>query len=173
MLMYHSFSFIQEQAPKHAAILLSGHLLTLHGWQVLVTGVERERALLETVVQQAPQARYLIGGTSLAEYAALIEHAALVICNDTLPMHLADAVATPEVVLFSGTDYEEQWRPRLTSFRLLRRQTVCHPCYLFECPIGLACLDILPEEVVEAVQTLLTETGIVKMSGYPLITGGN
>ena len=126
---------------------------------MLVTGVEREARMLEELIEHALQAHCLVRGTTLAEYAAIIERAALVICNDTLPMHLADGVGTPEVVLFSGTDYEEQWRPRATQHRLLRRPTACHPCYLFECPIGLPCLDISPEEVVEVVETLLDEVG--------------
>jgi ADP-heptose:LPS heptosyltransferase len=63
-------------------------------------------------------------------------------------MHLADAVNRPQVVLFSGTDLESQWRPRRAPARLLRRATPCAPCYRFDCPIGLACLDIPPEEVV-------------------------
>lgn len=129
--------------------------LQQRGWQVLVTGVEREAALLHEVQQNAPNVSILREKMTLAQYAALIERAALVICNDTLPMHLADALCTPEVVLFSGTDYEEQWRPRSTVARLLRRPTPCHPCYLFECPIGLPCLDITPEEVVAEAETLL------------------
>ena len=132
-------------------------LLTRRGWPRLVTGIEREAVLLAELMQHAPDARCLVGGATLAEYAALVERAALVICNDTLPMHLADAVGTPEVVLFSGTDYEEQWRPRATAHRLLRRPTSCHPCYLFECPIGLPCLDIPPEEVVENCDAVLEE----------------
>jgi len=106
---------------------------------VLVTGVERESAQIEELKQYAPDVHCLVGGTTLSEYAALVERAALVICNDSLPMHLADAVGTPAVVLFSGTDYEEQWRPRSIRYRLLRRHTACHPCYLLECPIGLPC----------------------------------
>ena len=138
-------------------------LLTRRGWPILVTGVEREAVLLAELMQLAPDARCLVGGATLAEYAALVERAALVICNDTLPMHLADAVGTPEVVLFSGTDYEEQWRPRATAHRLLRRPTSCHPCYLFECPIGLPCLDISPEEVVENCDAVLEEARSVGM----------
>ena len=101
----------------------------------------------------------MLSQTTLGEYAALIESAALVICNDTLPMHLADALSTPLVVLFSGTDLEEQWRPRNTLARLLRRPTACYPCYLFECPIGLPCLDVKPEEVAAIVQELLARKG--------------
>jgi len=133
--------------------------LTQRGWQVLLTGVEREAALLQDVQHTAPDVHVLIEKTSLVEYAGLIECATLVICNDTLPMHLADATRTPEVVLFSGTDYEEQWRPRSTLARLLRRLTPCYPCYLFECPIGLPCLDIAPEEVVTEAEALLAMRG--------------
>ncbi len=147
-------------------------LLTRRDWQVLVTGVERESALIQEVIAHAPKARYLIGDTTLAEYAALVERAKLVICNDTLPMHLSDAVRTPVVVLFSGTDYEEQWQPRATRARLLRRETSCHPCYLFECPIGQPCLDISPEEVVEEVETLLVESGTLGPIANSLLPGG-
>ena len=148
-------------------------LLTRRGWPVLITGVEREAALIEELLEYVPMAHSLVGATTLAEYSALIEQAALVICNDSLPMHLADALRTPEVVLFSGTDYEEQWRPRTTRFRLLRRATACHPCYLFECPIGLACLDFTPEEVVEEVEALLEDTGTVKVADQTLRAGEN
>jgi ADP-heptose:LPS heptosyltransferase len=146
-------------------------LLTRRGWQVLVTGIEREATMVEEVLQHAPMAHGLVGTTTLAEYAALIDQAALVICNDSLPMHLADALRTPEVVLFSGTDYEAQWRPRVTRSRLLRRATACHPCYLFECPIGLACLDISPEEVVEEVEALLEDSGTGIASDRSLLAG--
>ena len=136
-------------------------LLTRRERPVLVTGVEREAALLEEVTAHAPNVHCLLGGTTLAEYAALVEQAALVICNDTLPMHLADAVATPAVILYSGTDYETQWRPRAIRYSLLRRHTSCYPCYLFECPIGQPCLNIAPEEVVDVIESMLLESDIV------------
>ena len=60
------------------------------GVQALVTCVQREAALIEEIRPVAPWASYLIGQTTLPEYAALVERAALVICNNTLPMHLAD-----------------------------------------------------------------------------------
>lgn len=145
-------------------------LLTRRGWPVLITGVERESALIEEILEYAPQSHSIIGMT-LAEYSALIEQATLVICNDSLPMHLADAMRTPEIVLFSGTDWEAQWRPRAASSRLMRRETACHPCYLFECPIQRACLDIAPEEVIEEVEAMLEETGTVKVADHSLRVG--
>ncbi len=126
---------------------------------MLVTGVERERPVVEAVLAAAPEARGLLGRTTLAEYAALVERAALVVCGNTAPLHFADALGTPLVVLYSGTDYEGQWRPRAVPHRLLRVPTPCHPCYLFQCPIGQPCLDIAPAEVVAAVEGLLAEVG--------------
>jgi ADP-heptose:LPS heptosyltransferase len=125
-------------------------LLTNTGCQVLVTGVEREGSLTDMVHERAPEAAYLAAKTTLGEYAALIERAAVVVCNNTLPLHLADALLTPVVCLYAGTEYEEQWRPRFTRSLLLRRPTPCQPCYLFECPIGQPCLDIAPAEVAGA-----------------------
>jgi ADP-heptose:LPS heptosyltransferase len=147
--------------------------LSRRGLQVLLTGNEQERVLVDDVLQVAPKASSLIGQTTFPEYAAFIERAALVICNNTLPMHLADAVGTPVVVLFSGTDLEEQWRPRKTLARLLRQPTSCYPCYLFECPIGRACLDISPEKVVAVVEALLTDLSVHKRADQLSLSGGH
>lgn len=130
-------------------------LLGERGWPVLVTGVERERAMIESIMTHAPSAQYLLGGATLSEYAALVDQAALVICGNTLPLHLADALMTPVLGLYSGTDYESQWQPRFTRCRLLRAATDCHPCYRFTCPIGQPCLDIAPEAVVRAAEELV------------------
>ncbi len=137
------------------------HLLRRRGWQVLLTGVEREAELIEESRSHAPGVRCVIGQTTLAQYAALVERSSLVICGNTLPLHLADALGTPLVVLYSGTDYEAQWRPRAVPATLLRRPTACHPCYRFTCPIDLPCLDIPASEVVEAAERLLERTAPV------------
>lgn len=134
-------------------------LLRADGWPVLLTGAEREADLIAEILRVSPGTAALVGGTSLPELAALIDRAALVISGNTLPMHLADAVGTPALTLFSGTDLEAQWGPRSTASRLLRRPTSCHPCYRFDCPIGLPCLDIPPEEVVAEAEAMLHAAG--------------
>ena len=125
------------------------------GYQVVITGTAREAELVGRVAALADGACVLAEATTLPEYAALVERAAAVVCGNTLPLHLADAVGTPVVALFAGTDLEEQWRPRSTPARLLRRPTPCYPCYRFDCPIGQPCLAIEPAEVVATVAALL------------------
>ncbi len=130
-------------------------LVTTTAWPVVISGAEREAATARQLAAAiGPGAVSLAGETSLAELAALIDRATVVVTNNTLTMHLADAVGTPEVVLFAGTEREEQWRPRQAPARLLRRSTPCSPCYRFDCPFDRACLDLPPREVVAAVLEL-------------------
>jgi ADP-heptose:LPS heptosyltransferase len=140
------------------------------GLPVLVSGSEREA---ESVAQIGREAGVptLIGETTLPEFAALIELAAVVVCGNTLPLHLADAVGTPLIVLYAGTDLESQWGPRVVPHRLLRRQTACTPCYLFDCPIGQACLEVTPEEIAAAVVGLLP-TAIGSPAAIPTMERG-
>lgn len=127
--------------------------------QVVIAGAERDRTLAEDVLNAAPDAAGMIGDASIREFAELIRQAHVVVCNNSLPLHVADAVATPVVALYSGTDLESQWRPRRSPSVVLRRPTACHPCYRFKCPIGLPCLDIDPGEVANAVQALMRQPG--------------
>jgi ADP-heptose:LPS heptosyltransferase len=124
------------------------------GIRLLVSGSERERDWVTTIGRDV-DVPVLAGATTLQEFAALIERARVVICGNTLPLHLADAVGTPLVVLYAGTDLVGQWQPRSAPHRLLRRETACTPCYLFDCPIGQACLDVAPEAIAAAVVELL------------------
>ncbi len=128
------------------------------GIRTLLTGVEKERPLVAEAATKSPASAVLVGETGLPEYAALIERAAIVLCGNTLPLHLADAAGTPVAAAFAGTDLESQWRPRAVPHVLLRRPTPCHPCYRFDCPVGLACLDVPPAAFVDAALGLLPTT---------------
>jgi ADP-heptose:LPS heptosyltransferase len=127
------------------------------GMRVVVTGSpgDRERSS-EILSVLGSSAVNLVGQTTVPQLTALVEHATLALTNDTSVMHLADAVNTPEIVLYSGTELESQWRPRRTRHILLRRPTSCSPCYAFDCPRNLECLDIPPQEVAAAGMELLS-----------------
>jgi ADP-heptose:LPS heptosyltransferase len=88
--------------------------------------------------------------TTVPQLAAIIRRASLLIANNSASLHLADAFRVPMVILYSGTEYESQWMPRNAPARLLRRYMSCSPCYNFRCPYGMECLDIQPQEVVDA-----------------------
>jgi ADP-heptose:LPS heptosyltransferase len=144
--------------PSGRFALAARRLSEETGWPVVVSGTDADRGrsgdLFDALDGRGVD---LVGATGLPELAALVEGARLVLTNNTSTMHLLDALRTPGVVLFSGTELEEQWRPRHTPHRLLRRKTTCSPCYAFTCPYNLECLDIPPEEVTEAGLSLLAE----------------
>jgi lipopolysaccharide heptosyltransferase II len=127
------------------------------GMPVVVVGSQREAETIAPVSAAAQNGNLisLVGKTSLPQLAAIIQGAALVVANNSASIHLADAFQRPIVALYSGTEYESQWAPRNSPTRLLRRPTDCSPCYRFECPYSMECLDIPPREVVEAALDLL------------------
>ncbi len=134
--------------------------LRQRGWQVLLTGSERETDQLEAVCTAAGQNLPLLTDLTIQEYAALLALSAVVVCGNTLPMHLADATGTPVVALYSGTDEISQWRPRGVPAGILQNLVPCSPCYLFECPIGTPCLDIAPADVIRNIEALVPPAGV-------------
>ncbi len=128
------------------------------GHQVVVLGGVKDKSLGEQVIASASGAVSLCGLTTIADLAAILQRARLLVANDSGPMHVADAVGCPMVILYAGTELEEQWRPRTAPARLLRRPTSCSPCYRFECPNALECLAFGPQEVVAEALALLGET---------------
>ncbi len=82
------------------------------GLPVVVTGNTDQRRLALQVAAAAglPQRSVLAGQTGLAQLAALVADASLVVCGDTGVAHLATAYGTPSVVLF-GPVSPRHWGP--------------------------------------------------------------
>ncbi|MFI6368027.1 glycosyltransferase family 9 protein [Nocardia sp. NPDC050630] len=86
--------------------------LAANGHRVVITGTHDEIRLANAVAEKAglsPTAVYA-GRTDLAELAALVAAAALVVCGDTGVGHLATAFGTPSVLLFGPTP-PHRWGP--------------------------------------------------------------
>jgi ADP-heptose:LPS heptosyltransferase len=123
------------------------------GHRVLVTGGPGERALTATVA--GTRGVDLGGALGLAELAALLDGAAAVVVGNTGPAHLAAAVGTPVVSLFSPVVPAARWAPYGVPTVLLGDQDA--PCRLTrarECPVpGHPCLtSVTADDVVAAVE---------------------
>ncbi len=93
----------------------------------------------------------LAGQTTLRELAAALKFCALVLTNDTGPMHLAAAVGASVVAIFGSTSPELTGPIFSSRARIVRGPAPCSPCFRRECPIDLRCLrDIETEQVVAA-----------------------
>jgi ADP-heptose:LPS heptosyltransferase len=124
--------------------------LARKGLPVVVSGPAAERDLVTAVVGDAAGVVGMAGGLDVPGLAGLLAGAAVAVTNNSGGMHLADAVGTPVVALFAGTEDEGQFRPRSVPAVVLRVPTWCSPCRQFRCPFALECLDVASDTVVAA-----------------------
>ena len=129
------------------------------GCHWVVTGGGSDRELAGSITKSigerigGEKITSVAGDTTLRELCALLRAAALVLTNDTGPMHVAAAVGTPVVVPFGSTAPEltgPAFTPS-TPHQLILGDAACAPCFLRECPIDFRCMrDITVERVVAA-----------------------
>lgn len=134
------------------------------GTAVVLTGTEEEGELCRRIAAAVPGAKDLSGRTPVGVLAALLEGAALLLGNDSGPMHLAAAVGTPVVAVF-GPGSPGKTRPWLPpeKHRCLWAALPCSPCrqaFWRECrpsPAGKPpCLEgIHPDAVLGACMELI------------------
>ncbi len=86
--------------------------LIAHGITPVVIGSAREAPLAAEILAAAPGSIDLTGRTSIEDVAALGAATALVVGNDTGPVHLAALVGAPTIVLFSAAGVPAQAAPR-------------------------------------------------------------
>jgi ADP-heptose:LPS heptosyltransferase len=143
-------------SPERNAALVQA--LAGRGRRVAVTGGAAERALTALVAGPArPGVADLGGRLDLAALAEVLARADAVVVGNTGPAHLAAAVGTPVVSLFSPVVPAERWRPWKVPHALLGRQeAACAGTRARACPVpGHPCLDGVPvERVAAAVERL-------------------
>jgi lipopolysaccharide heptosyltransferase II len=132
------------------------------GIWTIFTGVRKERSLVEGIQEiMAVPSHNLAGELSLAEMAALLKAAPLLISNNSGPVHIAAAVGTPVVDLYALTN--PQHTPWNVPHRVLNRDVPCKYCFKSICPEKHHhCLDLVTaDEVVEAALDLLEASEVV------------
>lgn len=124
---------------------------------IFTTGpTNREQALLKELEGKAPGMRTIRPIPTVAHFMALIKSASGIICNDSLPAHLASGLNTPIVVFFGPTTVS-QWEPKGKSIVLAAENCRClghSPC----CLEKVHCLSkIEPTMVAQALRSIIKE----------------
>lgn len=128
-----------------------GNRLVQHlGCQIFVTGNQSEKELVEQVSSQIPGAISVYGQLPLRSLAGLIKKMSLMIVNDTGPMHMAFAMHTPTVALFTPTDPKLCGPYFATRAQIIEKKKTCTPCLKKKCHEPFCLLQISPDEVYEA-----------------------
>ena len=118
---------------------------------VLLGGKGEEELGMEIANQMRTPPIILSGKTSIQELMSILTRCAVLVTNDTGPMHIAQALGVPVVAIFGSTD-PEVTRPVGEDFCVIREPVRCSPCLLRACPIDHRCMsNISTDQVVRAV----------------------
>jgi len=132
--------------------------------RVVIVGSAADRELATQVVSAiGARAIDATGQLSLLASAELIGRAAVLVTNDSAPLHLASAMQTPTVAIFGPTVPQFGFGPLAPRSIVLGNSSLaCRPCDRHgpqRCPLGhWRCMrEITPRQVAAAVQELVAQ----------------
>jgi ADP-heptose:LPS heptosyltransferase len=131
------------------------------GARVLLIGSAADRPLVEGILgRMETPAVDAAGALALGDLPALLTGLTLLVAADSGPLHIAEAVGVPAVIIGGPADLRE--RDLRTPHRLVQQHLPCLPCVSafkapYACPLGHhRCIgDTQVEEVWEAVRAML------------------
>lgn len=131
------------------------------GVPVVVAGGPDEATACQKASHGIPAVN-LAGKTDIGEMVWLAKRAKVIICNDSMALHMASALKVPNVAIFCSTVPAFGFGPWKNRAIVVEKELSCRPCGRHgkrECPQGTeACMrEIPPEQVLAAVNTLLGE----------------
>ncbi len=142
---------------------LAGRVRAGGGFPVVLGG-GGDAALGHDILAAGPGAN-LAGETSILETAAVLERCAVLVTNDSAPLHLATAVGTRVVALFGPTVRGFGFYPLGPGDVVVEQDLPCRPCSLHgddRCPRGhpRCMVDVEVDEVGARMASLETPPGL-------------
>jgi lipopolysaccharide heptosyltransferase II len=133
-------------------------LLIKDGRKVVLLGSGSDQKITSSIKAAHPEVIDFCGQTNLAEAAALLKKARLVVCNDSGLMHLAAAGGARIIAVFGPTHPEEKKPLAAGNIAVWKGEELeCSPCYhdgnFPECEHRECMKKITPREVFELSKT--------------------
>src|SRR6202011_67790 len=121
------------------------------GSAVVLIGGADDRETCEQIASRVNLAVVNVAGElSLQASSSLLRRCDLLICVDSGPQHLAAAVGTPCIALFSQRNQRRRWYPYGSNHIVLEGSVECHTCLLDTCPHDNRCMKQIGIEDVLA-----------------------
>lgn len=105
----------------------------------------------------------LTGKTTFLQLAEVLKNCNLLISCDSGPVHVAAAVGTPVVGVYTARDYPECWYPWGKQHIILKKDILCQACLKTECETMDCIKGITPEEVLKACDQILRNNSKAKV----------
>lgn len=143
----------------HEGFRQTAQYLMDKGFDVLLLGAPEDMETNRKVAEGLPVTD-LAGRTSIADALYIVKHAKLVICNDSMSLHMASAFKIPTVVIFCATSPSFGFGPWKNNAVVVEKTLHCKPCSRHgqrKCPNNTyACMREIPfKQVTEAIETVL------------------
>lgn len=134
-------------------------LAETHGATILIFGAANEIPIARELAKQMKHTPAILAGqTTLGELMGLLKKCSLLITNDSGAMHLAAALATPQLAIFGSTS-EIATAPMSAQAHVIKHPVECSPCFLRECPIDFRCMTrVSVDQVYSAAETILRDS---------------
>jgi heptosyltransferase-2 len=135
--------------------------------RIVIVGGPDDSALALEIRTAVPDAIDATGALPMLGSAALIGRSAVIVTNDSSPLHLASAMGTPTVAIFGPTVPEFGFGPLAPRASVVGHDTLpCRPCDRHgpqRCPLGHHhCMrELSPSTVAERARTLLLNPDVL------------
>jgi heptosyltransferase-3 len=154
--------------PLEKFVILADKLIEELSAMIILTGNKKELMQSEKMKSLMKYQPFdLTGKTDLRELCSLLKGADLLISNSTGPMHIAAAVGTPVVALFSPLNAAspKRWGPYGEGNEVIMPPVdTCLECKFQKCPQFNCMEKIDPDEIVSRVKKILKEKSL-KVNG--------
>ena len=143
--------------PKERYVEVGKQLISRFGITPIIFGEEEDKAVGDWLLTKWRKGVNAAGKLTVRESAAALQQCHLYVGNDTGVMHLASAVETACVAIFSAQDWPGRWYPYGNKNVVLRKSLPCEGCMVRMCPKeNIDCLkQISVTDVLKACEYLL------------------
>lgn len=129
---------------------LADRLVEEYGVRIVLAWGPGERGEVEELRGMMKREAIIPPATTLSQLGAMLARCALMITNDSGPMHIAAAVGVPVLGIYGPTNPALQG-PYGSSHVVVRKESLdCLGCNFLECPIGHPCMRELDVHAVMA-----------------------
>jgi ADP-heptose:LPS heptosyltransferase len=149
---------VNDWGDRNWAALLARLRERLPGWGLVMLGADVERDRSQVLLDQWRGAGLnLCGRLSVRESAAVLSRARLFCGHDSGPLHLAAAVGTPCVAVFSSRNLPGVWFPYGSQHEVIYHRIDCEGCQREVCPDrNKECIrSITVDEVLAALMRII------------------
>jgi lipopolysaccharide heptosyltransferase II len=158
-----------KQWPMERFAALADRLIQKNGCQVQWIGSKDDTLLIEQIqgLMERPSTNLAKKGEWSVSIQSIRE-SALLITNDSAPLHIADHYKIKTLALFGPTN-PESYGPQHTSLGVLSQKLACQPCEKAQCSFKHECMNELTVDTVYHRATRLLSHEKLNISNHILV----